>query len=165
MDCIETTTSYSSIFASRSCRTDRVENIASKVSLLMRVRNLLPSNGRCLQSHFLATGLHATIWLNQCSLLQYNSMYSMTPSATEAEYIAGVLGWLLNNELEITWKKSDLALLWGNVIASVWTDRAKSRRTSGRPENEAGVLDSWPSRSVTTVRNRNLRYLRSDGDN
>jgi hypothetical protein len=31
------------------------------VSSLVRVRNLLPSNGRCLQSHYLATGLHATI--------------------------------------------------------------------------------------------------------
>jgi hypothetical protein len=31
------------------------------LSPLMRVRNLLPSNGRCIQSHYLATGLHATL--------------------------------------------------------------------------------------------------------
>jgi hypothetical protein len=31
------------------------------VSPLVRVMNLLPSSGRCLQSHYLATGLHATI--------------------------------------------------------------------------------------------------------
>jgi hypothetical protein len=30
---------------------------------LVRVRNLLPSNGRCLQSHYLATGVHATLLL------------------------------------------------------------------------------------------------------
>jgi hypothetical protein len=28
------------------------------ISPLMRVKNLLPSNGRCLQSHYLVTGLH-----------------------------------------------------------------------------------------------------------
>jgi hypothetical protein len=33
-----------------------------QVSPLVRVRNLLPSNGRCLQSHYLATGLHATVF-------------------------------------------------------------------------------------------------------
>jgi hypothetical protein len=32
------------------------------VSPLVRVRNLLPSNGRCLQSHYLAAGLHATVF-------------------------------------------------------------------------------------------------------
>jgi hypothetical protein len=31
------------------------------VSPLVYVRKLLPNNGRCLQSHYLATGLHATI--------------------------------------------------------------------------------------------------------
>jgi hypothetical protein len=31
------------------------------VSLLVCVRNMLPSNGHCLQSHYLATGLHATV--------------------------------------------------------------------------------------------------------
>jgi hypothetical protein len=30
------------------------------VSPLLRVKNLLPSNGRGLQGHYLATGLHAT---------------------------------------------------------------------------------------------------------
>jgi hypothetical protein len=34
------------------------------LSPLMRVRNLLPNNGHCLQSHYLATGLHATIFLS-----------------------------------------------------------------------------------------------------
>jgi hypothetical protein len=32
------------------------------VSLWVRVRNLLPSNRRCLQSHCVATDLHATIY-------------------------------------------------------------------------------------------------------
>jgi hypothetical protein len=32
------------------------------VSPSMRLRNLLPSNGRCSQSHYLATGLHAAIY-------------------------------------------------------------------------------------------------------
>jgi hypothetical protein len=35
------------------------------VSQLVSVRNLLPSNGRCLQSHYLATGLHTTIQFTQ----------------------------------------------------------------------------------------------------
>jgi hypothetical protein len=35
------------------------------VNLLVGVRNPLPSNGRCLQSHYIATGLHATIALDQ----------------------------------------------------------------------------------------------------
>jgi hypothetical protein len=32
------------------------------VSPLVRIRNLLPSNGPSLESHYLATGLDATIW-------------------------------------------------------------------------------------------------------
>jgi hypothetical protein len=48
------------IVASHSWRKDRVENAASKVIPLVLVRKVLPSNGRCLQSHYLATGLHAT---------------------------------------------------------------------------------------------------------
>jgi hypothetical protein len=32
------------------------------VSPLVRVRNLLPSNWRCLQSYYLVTGLHATVY-------------------------------------------------------------------------------------------------------
>jgi hypothetical protein len=58
---IPTTHGSVSVVASRSCRTDRFP-----VSPLVRVRNLLPSNGRCSQSHYLATGLHPTIY---CSML------------------------------------------------------------------------------------------------
>jgi hypothetical protein len=32
------------------------------VSPLVRVKNLLPSNEHCLHSHYLATGLYATLW-------------------------------------------------------------------------------------------------------
>jgi hypothetical protein len=45
------------------------------VSPLMRARNLLPSNGRCLQSHYLATGIHATIE-TICSFI-HRPLYNM----------------------------------------------------------------------------------------
>jgi hypothetical protein len=38
------------------------------ISLLVHVRNLLPSNRSCLQSHYLATGLHAATY-------EYNDAY------------------------------------------------------------------------------------------
>jgi hypothetical protein len=44
------------------------------VSPLVQVRILLPSSGSCLQSHYLATGIHATAvcsdTLNQCCSLR-----------------------------------------------------------------------------------------------
>jgi hypothetical protein len=41
------------------------------VSSLVHVRNLLPSKGRCLLSHYLATGMHATIYIHayKCGLV------------------------------------------------------------------------------------------------
>jgi hypothetical protein len=47
---------------------------------LVRVRNLLPSNGHCLQSHYLATGLQATISFNiiQNNLLEMSHTFMLT---------------------------------------------------------------------------------------
>jgi hypothetical protein len=61
----------SSIVAARYCRTDHVENISFQL-VHWCVRNLLPSNGRCSQSHYLATGLHATVyhlWIRNVSFI------------------------------------------------------------------------------------------------
>jgi hypothetical protein len=63
----------SSIAASRTCRTDRVENTAYNSVHLMRVRNPASSNGRCLQSHYLATGLHATVFSSETPMSSYKA--------------------------------------------------------------------------------------------
>jgi hypothetical protein len=60
--------SYSSYTAaSRRCRTERRENTSSWL-VHWCVLGMLPSNGRCLQSHYLATGLQVTVFFFHCSL-------------------------------------------------------------------------------------------------
>jgi hypothetical protein len=51
----------------------------SAVSPSVRVRNLLPSNGRCLQSHCLATSLHTTI---------YTSIYVEPPTGQNFQFLS-----------------------------------------------------------------------------
>jgi hypothetical protein len=46
------------------------------LSPLVRVRNLLPSNGRCFQSHYLVTGLHAAVLLKRTVCLVVTSCSS-----------------------------------------------------------------------------------------
>jgi hypothetical protein len=47
------------------------------VSPLVRVRNLLPSNWRCLKSRYLATGIHATIWKFTEQMVGHPFQFSM----------------------------------------------------------------------------------------
>jgi hypothetical protein len=59
------------------------------VTPLMHIRNLLPMNGHCLQSHYLATGLRATCMCVNIYIYPY------------------IMIWRLKPELSIAWQRLD----------------------------------------------------------
>jgi hypothetical protein len=58
------------------------------VSALVRGRNPLPSNARCLQSYYLATGLHAIIHKNS-----FRTSHITSPLQRSAVFYFSFVGW------------------------------------------------------------------------
>jgi hypothetical protein len=76
------------------------------VSPLVHVRNLLLSNGRCLQSHYLATGVHATCIsiTSICFRTETASTRPFCGSSTIAfRYWSFSTGWRHENNLMSQW--------------------------------------------------------------
>jgi hypothetical protein len=81
-DHIENTASNSSVVAAHRCHIDRTENTASQFT--GACKNLLPSNERCLQSHYLAAALRATIWIYRCEI---NTIFIRVAVITDIQFV------------------------------------------------------------------------------
>jgi hypothetical protein len=99
------------------------------------VRNLLPSSGRCLQSHCLATGLHATVFLFLSRLLHVLKWGLLFDEMNASDYY-----W----PLPLYWGKGNWA--WEFSMTTAWKQHF-TLSWKGRPSFfcsvESGTLTDW----------------------
>jgi hypothetical protein len=100
----------------------------------VRVRNVLPSSGLCLQSHYSATDLHATI----CFCCLFNDV-------SNSDYIASNDWVTVSGELERLWQ--EVMVAWFNVLpldlpwenGESHENRSQESQCFGRDSNQAPV--------------------------